>query len=42
MSCRIQILRPNEKTKSHRHTSTSIYHAFRSSGTTVINGQPFH
>jgi len=42
MSCRIQLLRPNEKTTSHRHTSTSIYHAFRGSGTTIINGQPFH
>jgi len=35
------MLRPNEKTKSHRHTSTSIYHAFRGSGTTMINGQEF-
>ena len=42
MSCRIQMLRANEKTKSHRHTSTSIYHAFRGSGTTTINGKPFH
>jgi gentisate 1,2-dioxygenase len=42
MSCRIQLLRSNERTKSHRHTSTSIYHAFRGSGTTIINGQPFH
>ncbi len=42
MSCRVQMLRGNEKTKSHRHTSTSIYHAFRGSGTTIINGQPFH
>jgi len=42
MSCRVQMLRPSEKTKSHRHTSTSIYHAFRGSGTTTINGQPFH
>ena len=39
MSCRVQMLRPNEKTKSHRHTSTSIYHAFRGSGTTMINGE---
>jgi len=36
------MLRGNEKTKSHRHTSISIYHAFRGSGTTIINGQPFH
>ena len=42
MSCRVQMLRPGEKTQSHRHTSTSIYHAFRGSGTTVINGEPFH
>jgi gentisate 1,2-dioxygenase len=41
MSCRIQMLRPGEKTRSHRHTSTAIYHAFRGSGTTMINGQPF-
>ena len=42
MACRIQMLRPSEKTKSHRHTSTSIFHAFSGSGTTLINGQPFH
>ena len=42
MSCRVQLLRPNEKTKAHRHTSTSIYHAFRGSGTSVINGEKFH
>jgi gentisate 1,2-dioxygenase len=36
------MLRGNAKTKSHRHTSTNIYHAFRGSGTTTINGQPFH
>jgi gentisate 1,2-dioxygenase len=42
MSCRVQMLRPNEKTESHRHTSTSIYHAFRGSGTTIINGEEFH
>jgi len=41
MSCRIQMLRAGEKTQSHRHTSTSIFHAYRGSGTTVINGQPF-
>ena len=29
-------------TKFHRHTSTSIYHAFLGSGTMIINGEPFH
>src|SRR5713226_160975 len=42
LSCRIQMLRPGERTRAHRHTSTSIYHAFRGSGTTVINGEAFH
>ena len=42
LSCWIQMLRPGEQTQAHRHTSTSIYHAFRGSGTTMINGEPFH
>ena len=42
LSCWIQMLRPSEQTQAHRHTSTSIYHAFRGSGTTMINGEPFH
>ena len=42
LSCWMQMLRPAERTKVHRHTSTSIYHVFRGSGTTVINGQMFH
>jgi len=42
LSCWIQLLRPGMRTQGHRHTSTSIYHAFRGSGTTVINGEPFH
>ncbi|MBI4522990.1 MAG: cupin domain-containing protein [Deltaproteobacteria bacterium] len=41
LSCQIQMLRPGERTQVHRHTSTSIYHAFRGSGTTVINGEAF-
>ncbi|HZA52645.1 MAG TPA: cupin domain-containing protein, partial [Candidatus Udaeobacter sp.] len=41
-SCWLQMLRPGEQTKVHRHNSTSIYHAFRGSGTTVINGEAFH
>jgi gentisate 1,2-dioxygenase len=42
LSCCIQMLRLGERTRSHRHTSTSIYHVFRGSGTTIINGEPFH
>jgi gentisate 1,2-dioxygenase len=42
LGCWIQMLRPGERTKTHRHTSTSIYHAFQGSGTTTINGEPFN
>jgi gentisate 1,2-dioxygenase len=31
------MLRPGEVTKSHRHTSTAIYHVFRGKGFTVID-----
>jgi len=41
LSCWIQMLRPGESTKAHRHNSTSIYHAVRGKGTTLINGEPF-
>lgn len=41
LQCRIQMLRPNETLQSHRHRSTSIYHVFRGSGTTTINGASF-
>ncbi|MEE9145366.1 MAG: cupin domain-containing protein [Candidatus Binatia bacterium] len=36
LSCAIQMLRPDEKTKSHRHTSSAVYHVFRGKGSTVI------
>ena len=36
LSCSIQMLRPGEKTKPHRHTSTALYHAFRGKGATMI------
>ncbi len=41
LSCGIQMLRPGEVTKTHRHNCSTIYHAFRGNGTTVINGQKF-
>jgi gentisate 1,2-dioxygenase len=41
LSCWIQLLKPGQRTQSHRHTSTVLYHAFRGSGTTVINDRPF-
>ena len=36
MSCEIQLFRPNQMTKMHRHTSTAIYHVFKGRGRTAI------
>ncbi len=41
MSCGIQMLRPGEVTKTHRHNYSVVYHAFRGSGATVIDGKKF-
>ncbi|HSE89166.1 MAG TPA: cupin domain-containing protein [Candidatus Binatia bacterium] len=32
LGCRIQMLRPGEETRSHRHTSNTIYHVVRGTG----------
>jgi gentisate 1,2-dioxygenase len=37
LSCEIQMLRPKEETKLHRHTSSAIYHVFEGVGFTVID-----
>lgn len=36
IACHIQMLRPGEKTESHRHSGTWIYHVFDGTGTTVV------
>jgi gentisate 1,2-dioxygenase len=41
MSCELQMLRPSEKGRTHRHTYTVVYHAFRGSGTSWIGDQRF-
>ena len=41
LACGIQLLRRGETTRTHRHNSSTIYHAFRGSGTTVIEGKQF-
>ena len=41
MACGIQLFRPGEITKTHRHNSTTIFQAFRGAGTTTINGERF-
>ena len=36
MSCWIQMLRPGERTKRHRHTSSAVYFVVRGEGTTTV------
>jgi gentisate 1,2-dioxygenase len=36
MSCEIQLFKPREKTKVHRHTSTALYHVFKGQGRTAV------
>jgi gentisate 1,2-dioxygenase len=42
MSCWIQLLRPGEHLKAHRHTGSSVYYVARGAGVTVIDGQAFN
>ena len=37
ISCRIQMLRPGEATRTHRHTGTTIYHVFQGNGVTTVD-----
>jgi gentisate 1,2-dioxygenase len=41
MSCQIQMLRAGERTKSHRHTSSTIYHVYRGRGATMIGDKRY-
>ena len=41
MACLVQLLRPGEHTKAHRHTGSAVYHVVKGDGFTVIDGQRF-
>jgi gentisate 1,2-dioxygenase/1-hydroxy-2-naphthoate dioxygenase len=36
LSCWIQLLRPGEQTKKHRHTSSAVYFVAAGEGTTIV------
>ena len=42
MACMVQLLRPNEHTKAHRHTGSAVYHVVNGAGFTIIDGQRFN
>lgn len=41
MGASMQMLRPGEATKAHRHTGSYLYHVAKGQGTTIINGRRF-
>jgi len=41
MACMIQLLRPGERTKAHRHTGSAVYYVVNGTGATIIDGQQF-
>jgi gentisate 1,2-dioxygenase len=41
MACWIQMLRPGERTRAHRHTGSAVYYAAQGAGETIIDGCRF-
>jgi len=41
MACQIHMLRGSEKTQSHRHTASVIYHVWRGSGVSYVGDKRF-
>jgi gentisate 1,2-dioxygenase len=39
LACWIQMLRPGVHTRSHRHTSSVVYHVFRGQGYSIVDGE---
>ena len=41
MSCWIQMLRPGERLRAHRHTGSAVYYVVQGTGETIIDGRRF-
>jgi gentisate 1,2-dioxygenase len=41
MACWIQMLRPGERLKAHRHTGSAVYYVVRGAGETILDGCRF-
>lgn len=39
IACHVQLLRPGETTKAHRHTASAIYHVVEGQGASIVDGQ---
>jgi len=42
MACWVQLLRPGQQTKAHRHTGSAVYNVVHGTGSTIIDGQRFN
>lgn len=42
IACSIQLVRPGERLKAHRHTGSAVYCVVQGKGTTVVDGQAFN
>lgn len=41
LSCEVQLLRPKETTRSHRHTTSNVYYVFCGEGSTTVEGENY-
>ncbi len=41
MACWVQLIRPGERLRAHRHVGSAVYHVERGEGETIINGVRF-
>ncbi len=42
MACWVQLLRPGQRTRAHRHTGSAVYNVVHGTGSTIIDGQRFN
>jgi gentisate 1,2-dioxygenase len=42
MACSVQLIRPGEHLKAHRHTGSAVYYVVRGSGVSIIGGRAFN
>jgi len=42
IACWIQLIKPGQKLKAHRQTSSAVYCVVKGNGTSIIDGQAFH
>lgn len=42
ITCRLHLLEPGERTRTHRHTASTIYHVVEGAGTSRVGDKTFH